>query len=251
MRPVLAPGFLRAAAFNFNRGAKSVRFFEIGNIFRKSEHGTYVPGVHEDTHLLVGLGGLSAEAHWAQPEKKFQLIELKGLVSNLFTMLGVADQVSSDIQPDSITYRIGNEELGSLRLPTPAIIKSFDLNHPVAYAEMSLGVLLPAMERAFRITYQPIPKYPSIEYDIAVVVAQSVRSGDLDASIRKQAGKTLRSVTVFDVYEGKNLPQGSKSLGYRLVFRDDNRTLTIGDVDAIIRRVVTALESTFSAKLRS
>jgi phenylalanyl-tRNA synthetase beta chain len=82
-------------------------------------------------------------------------------------------------------------------------------------------------------------------------VANDAASGDLEATIRKQAGKTLRSVSVFDVYEGKNLPEGTKSLGYRLVFRDDNRTLTIGDVDAIIRRVVTALETSFGAKLRS
>lgn len=251
MRPVLAPGFLRAAAFNFNRGAKSLRFFEIGNIFLKSENGTYVPGVHEDTHLLIGMGGISSDAHWMQPEKKFQLIELKGVMANLFTILGVSDQISTDIQPESITYRIGNVDLGTLRIPSPSINKMFDLNQPVAYAEVSLGVLLPAMERAFRITYQPIPKYPSIEYDIAVVVGQATASGDLENTIRKQAGKTLRSVTVFDVYEGKNLPQGTKSLGYRLVFRDDNRTLTIGDVDAIIRRVVTALDTSFGAKLRS
>lgn len=251
MRPVLAPGFLRAAAFNFNRGVKSVRFFEIGNIFLKAEKGTYVPGVHEDTHLLLGMGGVSAEAHWMQPEKKFQLIELKGVMGNLFTILGVADQVTSDIQPDSITYRIGKELLGRLSLPGESIIKMFDLNHPVAYAELSLCVLLPAMERAFRITYQPIPKYPSIEYDVAMVVANDAASGDLEATIRKQAGKTLRSVSVFDVYEGKNLPEGTKSLGYRMVFRDDNKTLTIGDVDAIIRRVVTALETSFGAKLRS
>ncbi|MEN9839609.1 MAG: hypothetical protein RL177_1088 [Bacteroidota bacterium] len=251
MRPVLAPGFLRAAAFNFNRGAKSLRFFEIGNIFLKSENGTYVPGVHEDTHLLLGMGGISSDAHWMQPEKKFQLIELKGVMANLFTILGVSDQISTDTQPESITYRIGNVDLGTLRIPNPSINKMFDLNQPVAYAEVSLGVLLPAMERAFRITYQPIPKYPSIEYDIAVVVGQATASGDLENTIRKQAGKTLRSVTVFDVYEGKNLPQGTKSLGYRLVFRDDNRTLTIGDVDAIIRRVVTALDTSFGAKLRS
>jgi phenylalanyl-tRNA synthetase beta chain len=186
-----------------------------------------------------------------QPEKKFQLIELKGVMANLFTILGVSDQISTDTQPESITYRIGNVDLGTLRIPNPSINKMFDLNQPVAYAEVSLGVLLPAMERAFRITYQPIPKYPSIEYDIAVVVGQATASGDLENTIRKQAGKTLRSVTVFDVYEGKNLPKGTKSLGYRLVFRDDNRTLTIGDVDAIIRRVVTALDTSFGAKLRS
>lgn len=251
MRPVLAPGFLRAAAFNFNRGAKSVRFFEIGNIFLKAEKGTYVPGVHEDTHLLLGMGGLSTEAHWSHPETKFRLIELKGAMANMFKMLGVSDQVTTDIQPDGITYAIGNQRLGSLRTPDERTVKMFDLNQSVAFAEVSLGVLIPAMERAFRITYQPIPKYPSIEYDVAVVVAQSVPSGDLEALIRKQAGKTLRSVTVFDVYEGKNLPPASKSLGYRLVFRDDNRTLTLGDVDAIIRRVVTALETTYGAKLRS
>lgn len=251
MRPVLAPGFLRAAAFNFNRGTKSVRFFEIGNIFLKSDNGTFVPGVHEDTHLLLGMGGLSAEAHWTHSEKKFQMIELKGVMTSLFTILGVADQITSDIQSDAIVYRLGNDELGRLSLPDASIVKMFDLNQPVAYAEVSLGKLLPAMERAFRITYQPIPKYPSIEYDIAVVVGQDVPSGDLEGSIRKNAGKTLRSIGVFDVYEGKNLPQGTKSLGYRLVFRDDNRTLTIGDVDAIIRRVVTALDTSFGAKLRS
>ncbi len=251
LRPVLAPGFLRAAAFNFNRGAKSVRFFEIGNIFTKSENGTYVPGVHEDTHLLLGIGGVTTEAHWTRAEKKFQLIELKGQVEDFFSILGLSSQIRSVFVTDSIEYSIGNETLGHLRQPSAEATALFDVSQPVAFAEFSLSVLISAMERTFRITYEPIPKYPSIEYDISLVVASGVASGDIETIIRKQSGKLLRSVSVFDVYEGKNLPQGTKSLGYRMVFRDDNKTLTIRDVDAIITRVVTALETTFGAKLRS
>ncbi len=251
MRPLLAPGFLKAASFNFNRGTKSVRFFEIGNIFQKAEKGTWVPGVHEDTHLLLGIGGLSRESHWSQSEKGFQLIELKGLVSGFFDALGVSHLVQSEIGTDSIAYRIGKSDLGTLRIPSPEILKAFDVSQHVGYAELSLGILIPAMETLARITYVPIPKYPSIEYDISLIVGSSVASGDIEALIRKQAGKTLRSVSVFDVYEGKNLPEGKKSLGYRMVFRDDNRTLTIRDVDAIITSVVNTLGKTYEATLRS
>jgi phenylalanyl-tRNA synthetase beta chain len=243
LRPVLAPGFLRAAAFNANRGASRIRLFEVGNIFRQDAAGTWLPGVHEDTHILLGMSGLSRDAHWTVPETPFSSAELSGLVDAFLEILGLAGRVEKQVSGDGITYRLDGTELGRLVLVDADTRKTFDLSQTAGYFEGSVGRLVNAMEAADRITYAPIPRYPSTTYDIAVVTDRATTSGELEQLIRGKAGVMLRSLTVFDVYEGKNIAEGSKSLGYRLVFRDDEKTLTLKDVDGIISRIVSALES--------
>lgn len=250
LRPVLAPGFLRAAAFNANRGAKRVRLFEIGNIFRQDATGTWLPGIHEDTHVLLGISGLSREAHWTTPETPFFAAELSGLVDAFVEILGVGKQVGKQVTGDGITYTLGAIEFGRLVLVDTDTRKIFELSQTAGYFEGSVGRLVSAMEEVDRITYVPIPRFPSIEYDIAVVTQKATASGELEGLIRTKAGSLLRSLTVFDVYEGKNLPEDSKSLGYRLVFRDDEKTLTLKDVDGIISGIVSALEKR-GARLRT
>jgi phenylalanyl-tRNA synthetase beta chain len=242
LRPVLAPGFLRAAAFNANRGASRIRLFEVGNIFRQEATGTWLPGIHEDTHILLGMSGLSRDAHWAVPQTPFSAAELSGLVDAFLEILGVAGQVEKQVSADGITYCLGDIEFGRLVLVDDETRKTFELSQPAGYFEGSVGRLVKAMEAVDRITYAPISKFPSIEYDIAVVTDKATPSGDLERLIRGKAGSLLRSLTVFDVYEGKNIAEGSKSLGYRLVFRDDEKTLTLKDVDGIISGIVSALE---------
>lgn len=250
LRPVLAPGFLRAAAFNANRGAKRVRLFEVGNIFRQDGTATWLPGVHEDTHVLLGMSGLSREAHWTSPETPFSAAELSGLLDAFLEILGLTKSVGRTMTDGGISYQLNGREFGRLVLADADIRNAFELSQPAGYFEGSVGRLVEAMEEADRITYAPIPKLPSIEYDIAVVTGQGTPSGALDSVIRSKAGALLRSLTVFDVYQGKNLPEGSKSIGYRLVFRDDEKTLTIKDVDGIISGIVSALE-TNGARLRT
>lgn len=251
LRPVLAPGFLRAAAFNANRGAKRVRLFEIGNIFRSSTTGTWLDGIHEDTHVILGVSGLSREAHWTGPEAPFSAVELKGLVLNLFDILGIAPLVSAEVGAGTVVFRFDGNELGRMVVVDAGTLAQFDLTQPAGYFEGSASLIIEAMSRVERITYVPVPKLPSIEYDIALIVDKGVASGELERVIRAKAGSTLRSVNVFDVYEGRNLPEGRKSLGYRMVFRNDERTLTLKDVDAIITDIVSDLAKTFGAQHRT
>ncbi len=249
LRPDLAPGFLKAAAFNFNREAEQVRLFEIGNIFRYNENGRWHPGVLEETHLVLGLGGQWTSAHWSVDDRPIRPTDLAGLVAGFLTHLGL-ESADRDVQGDQIIYSMGPAELGRLRTPDAAMRKTFDLDKPVAYAEFSVDRLLAAMEQRQHRAMTPVPKFPSVSYDIAVVVPAGVSAGELEATIRAKAGATLRGLTVFDVYEGKGIPEGHKSLAWRLTLREEAKTLTSKDVEAIISRVVSALENRHQARLR-
>jgi phenylalanyl-tRNA synthetase beta chain len=251
LRPVLIPGLLRAAAFNFNRGAKSVQFFETGNVFVRAAQGTYHEGIFEDTHIMIGMGGLRQESYWNRTEASYTLHDLKSVVQSLFQNLRIAELVTQSIQDDgSIAYSHKKEIIGTLAQVSHTQAVSFDLSIPVYAAEFSLNKLQALAESLSPLVFKTVPKFPGIDFDLALLVDASVASGDIEQEIRKYAGAQLVDLGVFDVFEGKSIPQGKKSLGFRMRFQDESRTLTIKDVDAIITRVVKRLEKQFEARLR-
>jgi phenylalanyl-tRNA synthetase beta chain len=100
-------------------------------------------------------------------------------------------------------------------------------------------------------TYKMVPKYPGIDFDLAIQVPTDIDAGELELTIVSTAGSLLKSISTFDVFEGKSLGEGQKSIGFRLRFIDEMKTLTIKDVDSIISKVVKKLSGNHGAKLRS
>ena len=276
LRTQLMYGFLRSAAYNFNRGTTGVRFFEIGNIFRRdSEGGTWIKGVHEATHLHIGVAGNIHTEHWKEPARPFDLFDLKALVESVLTRLGILDQTrwkKSGAHLDLVAELAGDSgdsgdtgdggDTGDRGIGDETVIgtlfqvdntwkKYTEVESAAFSAELNIGVLEQIARQAAGKVYRPVSRFPSFEFDLALVADKQIAAGDMMAAMKQTAGTQLVNVEVFDVFEGGSLEKHQKSIAFRLTFQDNSKTLTIKDVDPVIQKILKKLGSMFSVELRS
>ncbi|REL37972.1 phenylalanine--tRNA ligase subunit beta [Rhodohalobacter sp. SW132] len=252
LRPHLSGGFLKAVKYNLHRNEEQLRFFEIGHVFNASDDGTWVDGVEEHTHLLLGLCGYKSHDSWTGDAKTFNIFDLKADVEALFELLGIAEMVEQEaVSNYRLNYTIGEAVVGSISVVDEKLRKGFDIDHAAYIAEINITELsaIDAIHRDIR--FQKVSRFPAFDFDAAFIVDQDVRASELEQSIRKEAGSVLKSIEVFDVYEGENIGSNKKSIAFRLSFLDSNKTLSIKDVEPIVKKVVHQLERTYDAKLRS
>lgn len=252
LRPGLVHGFLSSADYNFKRKANGVRFFEIGNVFARSGNGTYIPGVKEETNLLIGVSGNKNEEHWFAKPVSYSFFDLKGMVAGFFDSLNFDEKIQyQEDGRERLIIHSGKKQLGTITLVDKELLKWADLDKPAYIAEISVNTLEEIARQEKNRPFKPIPRYPSFEYDLAFVVDKSAASGELENKIRQISGKRLQSIQIFDVFEGGSLKNNQKSVAFRLNFLDESKTLTISDVDPIIQKVVKTLHREYSATLRS
>jgi phenylalanyl-tRNA synthetase beta chain len=257
LRTQLLYGFLRSAAYNFNRGAAGVRFFEIGNIFRRQEEGgSWIEGIHEATHLHIGIAGNTHTDHWKVPVRDFDLFDLKAMVESVLIRLGIMDQTRWKASGEQIALvAAGNgssdDVLGTLFRVDDEWKKHTEVEVDAWSAELSIDQLETLARHASGKVYRPVSRFPSFEFDLALVVDKQVAAGDLMAGMQQTAGSQLTNVEVFDVFEGGTLEKHQKSIAFRLTFQDNAKTLTIKDVDPVIQKILKQLGSDYSAELRS
>ncbi len=252
LRPDLLYGFLRSVAWNFNRSSAGVRFFETGDIFRKTGKDNGAEGILEETHLLLGVAGFKRTEHWRTSPGLFSFFDLKESVEGFFNILGLTGYVieqKDDI--DRISYLLEDDRVGILQKIPDEYCRHFEIEHPAFAAEFSLTRIIRFLGDRPGKAFREIPKFPAIDYDLAFVVDKHVAAGDLEHTIREAAGDRLTGLHVFDVYEGESIGRGKKSIAYRLSFLDKTKTLTISDVEPIIQKITKLSEQRFSAKLRS
>lgn len=252
MRPSLKHGFLKSAAYNFNRKANTIRFFEVGNVFIQSEDSSYHDGINEQTHVLFGLSGSKHVEHWTSKATPFTIFDLKSEIDAFFTKLSLLNGIKIKATDDStLSYSFKKIELGKVISVSESLKNTYDLDEGVFIGEFSLDKISEALTKNKAGSFTPIPKFPAFEFDFAVIVDQEISAGDLMTSIKANAGNTLKNIDIFDVFEGESIGKGNKSIAFRLNFIDPNKTLNIKEVEPIIQRVVKSLEKKFSAKLRS
>ncbi len=253
LRTSLVGGFLKTASFNLNRNRKSLRFFEIGNVFSKTKgKGTWVDGVSESTHLLFGVCGIKQNESWQSKPVKFSVFDLKSDLEAFLIQLGLSDKIERKVESSTeLHYEAGGNRIAKLRMVEKELLTGFDVDENLYTAEIDLSAIFKSNLLPEDTVYQKVPKFPSFEFDAAFTIDKNVRAGDLSAEIKQTAGVVLTSVDVFDVYEGENLGKDKKSIAFRLTFLDSNKTLTINDVEPVVQKVVRSLEKKFDAKLRS
>lgn len=251
MRPSLLYGLLRSAAYNFNRSANGIRFFEVGHVFTAENPGTWVEGIREEIYLIMGVAGYKHREHWREKEETYTFFDLKGTVETMLRTLLPDLTIDSKYENDNkLIYRSGKKSLGSVIKVDTDLKKYFDLEPDIYAAQFSLTLLEKLISPEKERRYIEIPKYPAIEYDIALIVDTTVLAGELSGVIRQAAGPKLKNLEVFDVYEGKSIGDGKKSIAFRLTFLDNTKTLTISAIEPIIKKILKVLENTFSARLR-
>lgn len=252
LRPSLLYGFLKAAAYNFNRKAEQLRFFEVGNVFEQTQNGTYHRGIREETNILFGLAGFKTIEHWKTEAEHYDAFDLKASVQSFLKQFELNEHSKTSVDNNNVLrYKVRDVPIGKLYSVSEEMLEHFDIQLPAVVAEFSLTQIFKARQKTGKQPYEAVSKFPSFDFDFAVIVDQSIRAGDLLESIKNTAGPSLQELQVFDVFEGESLGKQKKSLAFRLSFLNKNKTLTINEVEPIINKVVKVLEKQYSAKLRS
>lgn len=251
LRPSLLYGFLKAVAYNFNRKNTEVRFFEVGNTFIKSDEGTYYEGIQEETSLLMGIAGLKNIEYWNSEPEPYDVFDLKAHVTAFLKQIGLYNHITTSQQDGRLVYTASGIKIGTLFEVEQEILEHLEIEQSTFAAEFSITKIEQLLDQLAKDEYEPVSKYPSFEFDLAVVVDSGVAAGDLMKTIRETAGDQLKSIDIFDVFEGESIGESNKSIAFRLSFLDKNKTLTINDVEPIIEEVLNVLDNKFSAKLRA
>ncbi len=254
LRTHLYGGFLKSVRYNLNRNANNIRFFEIGHVFRKTddEQSTWIEGVEEHTHLLMGVCGQLKAEDWQGTAEPYSVFDIKSDLESLFRFLDCENRIERKAENNyTLHYNLDGKQVASLHQIDEETLKCFDVEQDVFVAEIDLSTLFELKAGRSKTSYTPVAKFPSFEFDVAFMVDKTIRAGELSSAIHKSADETLKSVSVFDVYEGKNIGDDKKSIAFRLTFLDPNKTLTIKDVEPKVQKIVQSLENDFGAKLRS
>jgi len=253
LRQSLIGSLLDAVSINRRRGRETVALFEVG----KGYGATGEPPTHEWWRLGLALTGPAEPPAWNRPIRPYDLDDAKGLLELLARRLGLPVPTYTALHDDPNLHpgraaRVSAEGqlVGRLGEVHPDVVEALDLRADrVIVAEVAIAGLAGGEP--------PVPsvstpsRHQSVERDIAVIVSEGRPAADVEGAIRRHGGPLLRGVSLFDVYRGRPLDPADKSLAYRLILRDDERTLTEAEVDTVVAAVVDGLREELGARLRT
>lgn len=234
MRTVPLNGMLTSLSTNYNRRNKDVRLYEIGNIYvPKALPLTELPD--ERTQFTLGMYGVG------------DFFDLKGVVEEYLEKIGIKGVKTYDPNAGKTFLHPGRQAniiydgavIGYLGEVHPDVLDNYDIGEKAYVAVLDM----PEVEAraGFNVKYEGIAKYPAVTRDISMVMEKSILAGDVEAIIRKNGGKILESVTLFDIYEGAQIKEGHKSMAYSISFRAKDRTLEDKDVNEVMTKILNGL----------
>ncbi len=252
MRTSLAAGLVRSAKRNFNYGQRLVRLFELGKVYHLGSDG--VP-FERNVLGILGTGGFT-DQNWKNPSASFDFFHLKGVLSKLLQGVRVP---SFEIEPagkipwlnpaESAVLKIGKETAGVLGSLSASLEEKYKLKQPAYLAEIDFACI---EKFAFAPpSYDPLPKYPSAERDISIVVSRDLAFQTIHKGILQLGICELVRLQLIDVYEGEKIPEGKVSLTLRLTFQDREKTLTVDRVQDFIDTILSFIHKTYGVGLRS
>jgi phenylalanyl-tRNA synthetase beta chain len=247
MRQSLLFSGLEAISYNINRRNSDLKLFEFGKSYRK-----LLSGFNEKKHLTLFVTGNRTAETWVQKQEVSDFYLFKGYVASILQRLGYSKinnlPVSSDIFSEGLALAAGNDtlvEFGSLK---KSILKHFDIKQEVFYAEFNWDLILKLLSN--RIKFTAIPKFPEVRRDLSLLLDQSVAFESVYGIAKQTEKSLLKDISLFDVYEGNNLPEGKKSYAVSFILQDTTKTLTDIQIDKIMKKLQTNLESELGATLR-
>jgi phenylalanyl-tRNA synthetase beta chain len=252
LRPSLLPGLLDSLRHNVSRKNDDVALFEIGRVFTQA-----ADKVHEERRVAVALTGRRALSFWSGEERdaKCDAYDLKGIVEALLEHFGLRGvtygkrTAATELFLESAAVALGGKlALGELGQLVPALARRYDLRDAVFLAELRLDELL-ARRNASK-SFKPLPHYPAIRRDIAMLVPEATTHEAVLHAVKKVKPANLEAVELFDVFRGKNVPSGHKSLAYSFTYRAVDRTLTDAEVNVAHEKLVAQFKEALQATVR-
>jgi phenylalanyl-tRNA synthetase beta chain len=253
LRPSLLPGLIHSLRHNVSRKNYDVALFEVGRVF------TNVNGqTKENRSVAIAITGHRAVRFWSGDERdaKFDAYDLKGLVEEMLEQFGLrgiafgkrAESTALFLESAAVTLG-GKLPLGELGQLLPTLAKKYDLRDAVFLAEFNLDLLLSKRNPAK--SFKVLPQFPSSRRDVAMLVPEATTHEAVLQTVKQAKAANLETVELFDVFRGKGIPDGQKSLAYAFTYRANDKTLTDADVNTAHAKVLEMLKTQLSAELRA
>lgn len=254
LRLNLISGLLDDVAYNVARKNTQLALYEVGRVFYQNEEANVALPI-EETHIAFALSGEWTTKDWQGKGEKVDFYHAKGVLDNLVAMLSLEDVITfektsemKEMHPGrTANIYLGETKVGFIGQVHPSVAKAYDV--PETYvAELNLEALL--ANDAGKLIYQAVSKFPAVSRDIALLVKEEISNQEIVKEIKQAAGKFLTNVEIFDVYQGKNIEAGHKSLAYSLTFVNPEATLTDEEINRAMDKVTKALTESFEAVIR-
>jgi len=240
----LIHGLIKNAIRNFNRGKNDIRFFEFGKVFGDKEK-----------MFFSGCASGNSEAWWKSKSNTIDFYFIKGFIENILVEIGVKywEYLKSDSEilssEQSAKIKISGKNVGNIGLLNSRVMEGYDIkNKDIFVFELDLDIIIGLAN--FDKKYKEIPKYPLIERDISIVVPQKYSAEEICRNISKIGGNFLTDVFASDLYTGKQITEGFKSLTFSMKFQSKDRTLKDEEVESTIKKIINQIERDFQSKLR-
>lgn len=252
LRLNLISGLLDDFAFNLARKNTNLAYYEIGRIFHQEGDSTKTLP-EERNHLAVALTGELPSGNWQGAGSKVDFYTLKGLLERVLGTFGITDyrleptSALKDFHPgrSGVIY-LGEEAAGVIGQIHPQVANDYEVTETYAF-ELDLATVF---NHAEKIQYQVVTKFPAVKRDLALLLAEEVTNAEVQKVIFGNGGAYLKEVTVFDVYQGKGIAGGEKSLAYSLTFSNPEATMTEEQINSAFAKIQTALQEKLNATIR-
>ena len=260
MRGTLLFGGLESIVRNANRKYPNLKFFECGNLysFNKERQDAEMPmkAYTEENYIGLWITGNRVQGSWAHADEKSSYYELCAHVNNIFTRVGLSPQMTVIEHSDSDLFQSalkvmtrGGKVICEMGIVNKAIQKKFEIQNEVYFAQINWTQLCKAVKK-HAVHYTEISKFPAVSRDLSLLLDSSIEFAEIERIARNTEKKLLKSVELFDVYEGKNLPAGKKSYAVNFILQDPEKTLNDKAIDAIMKKLITNITKQLGAELR-
>jgi phenylalanyl-tRNA synthetase beta chain len=259
MRQTLLFGGLESIAYNRNRKQGDIRFYEFGNCYRydadKKREDKILAEYAEETRIGLWICGKRTHKNWASAEEQSSVFELKAHLENVLKRLGAGrnqilfEPLQNDLYSNGMTIRTFKKTVGSFGIVSPKISQLFDIETPVYFAEMNWDALMKETEK-LSVQFAEMSRFPAVSRDLALLIDKEITFAQIEQISFQSEKKLLKGVTLFDVYEGKNLPEGKKSYAVNFLLQDEEKTLNDKQIDGVMQKIRLNLEKELGAQLR-
>ncbi|MGF7038012.1 phenylalanine--tRNA ligase subunit beta [Mucilaginibacter lappiensis] len=248
MRQTMLYSGLEAIAYNQNRRAADLKFYEFGKVYSVKDD-----KYSEVQRFSIFITGANAPEQWNQKPKPVSFYNLKAIVDGILQRLNITDYVVDDAtckkMAFGLQYMLHGKQLVKFGSVAAIALKKADMDKEVFYADFNFDLVLSAV-RKNKIVYEEVSKFPAVRRDLSMLIDKSVSFGQLKQIAQKTERKLLKEVSVFDVYEGDKLPAGKKSYALSFVIQDIEKTLTDKTIDAIMQKLIYNLGKEAGAEIR-
>ena len=259
MRQTLLFNALEAVELNVNRRNANLKMYEVGNCYayaeEKASEESVLAKYEESYRIGITVTGLATQLAWNAKAEASSFFTLRAAVERLLKRFGIdlyalqSESIDDDLYADAIVFKQGPKELLRMGVVSPIVRKKFDIKQEVYFAEIDFDQLI-KMTKKSKVQFKELSKFPEVKRDLALLVDKSVSFSTLRSIAFGAEKKLLKSVSLFDVYEGDKLPEGKKSYALSFILEDRNQTLTDKQIERSMSNIQTQLEQKAGAEVR-